>query len=83
MSNRNPTNTDLANKLDALTLKVEKVEDKMQVFHDFMIVQKAIGSRKANGTIDWQRLIEKGLILLTVAFSIVYMLVEFVIKRAS
>lgn len=83
MSYKEPTNHELAEKIDRVATSVKKLENKMASFHDFMIVQQDREVRKPNGNINWQRLLEKGIILLTVAASTVYLLVEFVVKRAS
>lgn len=85
---RTPTNTDLARIVSegfaSAEKRLDKVESKMQDFHDFMIVQKALETNyKSNGKLDWQKLLEKGLTFLVVTISVVYMLVEFVLKRVT
>ena len=85
MSDRNPTNKELADKIDTVLSRVDKVEDKMQVFHDFMIVEKAMkkGVRSFNGKIDWNKTIERVLTFLIALVGCLYLLIEFVVKRGS
>lgn len=50
---KNPTNYDLAKKVDdgfkAVGIRLDTVENKVQTFHDFMIVQKDRDSRPTSG----------------------------------
>lgn len=78
------TNTDLADKIDAVSSRVEKVEDKMQVFHDFMIIQKDRQmSRKSNGALDWQGIIKQALTVMVIAGSIVLLVIQIIAERLT
>lgn len=80
---KNPTNLQLAETLDRVDKRLEKMETKMDTFNEFMITEKALRSRKPDGSVDWQGLIKQALVFLTITASSVYMLVEFIIKRAQ
>ena len=81
------TNTDLANKIDNVGSRLEKVEDKVQVFHDYMTAQVAVQKDRETGRstkdIDWVSIIKQFLVFMTLAASVVYLMVEFLVKRAS
>lgn len=80
---KNPTNREIVDTLERVDSRLEKIETKMESFNEFMITEKALRSRKADGSIDWQGLIKQALVFLTITSSSVYMLVEFIIKRAQ
>lgn len=77
------TNTDLANKIDDVNARVEKVETKMQEFHDYMIVQKDRDNplRTSKGKVDWYELAKQFLIFLTVAAGIILVIVQVFAER--
>lgn len=82
------TNTDLARKVDEgfaqSNKRIDKVEDKMQTFHDFMIVQKDRQmSRKSNGALDWQGIIKQALTVMVIAGSIVLLVIQIIAERLT
>lgn len=79
----NPTNRELADTFNRVDKRLEKIEGKMETFNEFMITQKALQSRKADGSIDWQAIVKQALVFLTIAASSVYMILEFIVKKAS
>jgi hypothetical protein len=84
MTKRYPTNTDLANKLDDMVLRMDKMEEKMEIFNEFRIIQEDRQSAiRQGGKIDWNKFLERALVILTIGASTVYLLVEFAVKRVA
>ena len=86
---RSPTNSDLAQKIDDVSenlgKRLEKVEAKVATFHDFMIVQQDRQSnvRNASGSINWFELAKQFLVFLTVAASIILVIVQVFADRVK
>lgn len=89
MAKRNPSNTDLVRIVDEGFSRVDKrldgMEEKMQTFHDFMIVEQALKKsvRTRGGKLDWSKVVERFLTFLIALIGCMYLLIEFVVKRGS
>lgn len=60
----------------AVNERFDKRDKDMQEFHDFMIVQQDRGIRKPSGQIDWNSLLSKLLVFLTVAATIILAVIQ-------
>lgn len=89
MAKRNPSNTDLVRIVDEGFSRVDKrldgMEEKMQTFRDFMIVEQALkkGVRTRGGKLDWSKVVERFLTFLIALIGCMYLLIEFVVKRGG
>ncbi len=65
--------------------ELKEIKDNMQIFHDFMVVQKDRQSdlRTPKGNINWPEVIKQGLVFLTVAASIILVIVQVLAEKVN
>jgi hypothetical protein len=77
MSTKQPSNKELAIKIDQLTSEQKEVRKEMREFRDFMIVQLDRQKYKtATGTFDWQGVIKQVITALVIALGILGVVIQ-------
>lgn len=78
-----PTNKQLAEDITEVKSDVKDMRKEVTQLAQNVAIVLDRQSRKSDGTIDWQKILERALVAIGVSLSIVYMVVEFLIKGAK
>lgn len=78
-----PTNKQLAEDITEVKSDVKDMRKEVTQLAQNVAIVLDRQNRKSDGTIDWQKILERALVAISVSLSIVYMVVEFLIKGAK